>query len=306
MAVGDTLPHCTGTGTDTDPYKFSDWDGFLESTTIVNAYVEASIPNLRFDMNELDDALPTTYCRSFDGKGLTIVNLYSDSDRPTHLFQVGCDNFNNPVTFRNLNLYNFVLNHSSTCLLYRTGSFSGSDIYWTFINCNFAGVIVTAVGLTRGSSSNSNPALFRGCSFRVHCNTPGVAAATDSVDCRYKYCTWLLSGTASDLYMRGIFYNCKVMGSIQTTKNSNIVNRSNTDGGWLFLDIDWTGLGLSNNNITEFTNNPILINITKFANATNQPSTPRCLQTTDPTTSDYLYNVDVLNSLNFPIGTVIE
>ena len=78
MAVGDTLPHCIGTGTSADPYKYSTAEGFVEAIVVEGAYVEAAVENLSFDVN--DGVVPSTITinnASFNGKGTTIRNLYT-------------------------------------------------------------------------------------------------------------------------------------------------------------------------------------------------------------------------------------
>lgn len=39
--VGDTLPHCTGTGTQADPYIFTTAEGFVEAIAVTDSYIEA-------------------------------------------------------------------------------------------------------------------------------------------------------------------------------------------------------------------------------------------------------------------------
>ena len=68
MAVGDTLPHCSGTGTSADPYIYSTAQGFKEAIAVSNAYVKAATENLVFDVNDgVLSNIIRFYCINLDG-----------------------------------------------------------------------------------------------------------------------------------------------------------------------------------------------------------------------------------------------
>lgn len=105
MAVGDTLPHCTGTGTSADPYKYSTAEGFNEAIAVEDAYVEAATENLIFDVN--DGVIPNTLvitCYNLNGKGTTIRNLYLTSSGNIISFANGNKNY----VVSNMNFYNML------------------------------------------------------------------------------------------------------------------------------------------------------------------------------------------------------
>lgn len=73
--IGDTLPHCTGTGTQADPYIFDSEEGFLEAIAVPNAYAEAGVSAMTWDCNNRIITAPIVmYCDSLKCKGLTIKN----------------------------------------------------------------------------------------------------------------------------------------------------------------------------------------------------------------------------------------
>lgn len=67
MVVGDTLPHCSGTGAENDPYIYSDVVGFLEAIAVDGSYVQASQTGLVFDANDGVISQVNFYCAYIDG-----------------------------------------------------------------------------------------------------------------------------------------------------------------------------------------------------------------------------------------------
>ena len=139
--IGDTLPHCTGTGTEADPYKFTTQQGFLEAIAVEYAYVEANSSNLVFDCNDGVITAPIEiYNKSFDGKNLTILNgLIQNTNSPV----IDVKTSSGEIYIQNTNFYNVCVinyNYMHTVLEYHGSTASGNIINIT--NCNFTGIII--------------------------------------------------------------------------------------------------------------------------------------------------------------------
>lgn len=145
--VGDTLPHCTGTGTQADPYKFDSATGFLEAIDVEGAYVETKNSSMSFDCNDGVITTPIAFkCLDFDGKGLTIVNAVVNNTNSAIMIVTGAGVWawseSTIQTIANFNIYNcaIVVQNLQMCLV--TCGFESGDGYKVvkFLNCNFAGV----------------------------------------------------------------------------------------------------------------------------------------------------------------------
>lgn len=304
--AGDTLQYCTGTGKESDPYKFQDWDGFIESIQVDNSYVEASKSNLIFDANEIQGSLPKITAASVDGKGLTIRNLFSDSLQPEYIIRLGRPNLL-LQTFKNVNLYNYVITSSASGLI--SIERGGSTVSTTnkIENCNFAGVTTESALLfyTRNCSTT-----FSYCTFNIHMNVPSQQVTI--VDTKYLgfyYCTIGLFGRVRNfIFYPESVYNTKLIGTIMATNNSTLaVQHVNyLPAGWGYCDLEY--ICPSNTGIIGV-NYQIIINRSNIKPESGEPPKPTMsqlfLQTTDPSADDYLYSEDHLNDLGFPIGTVI-
>jgi len=148
MAVGDILPHCTGTGTQADPYKFTTVEGFLEAIAVAEAYVESGIISPTFNCNSGDITLPINFvCRYFDGKGLTIINPVVQNTGNAILLVHGYEaaeySLPQPQILKNFNVYNYVFQVSGTTTCLITDDWDSSSGYkrCRLENCNFAGSI---------------------------------------------------------------------------------------------------------------------------------------------------------------------
>lgn len=205
--IGDTLPHCTGTGTQVDPYIFSDAYGFAEAIAVVDAYVEASTNNIQWDCNTDSSVLPcpiTIYCLEIKAKGFTIKNaLVQNQNVP--VFYIYRTTKANVQNIYNLNAYNVcIINYGNMhSLMSDNSSYSESGAAVTnFYDCNFTGV---CIGYTNGRQSGSNSTNFIGW----------------DGDNRYKD------------YMQYNMYNCTI--------NFNISDPTNTSGKYFTVHVDGTG-----------------------------------------------------------------
>ena len=150
--IGDTLPHCTGTGTQADPYIFENEEGFLEAIDVEGAYVEAGTSNLTFNCND-GVVTPTINfkCLYIDGKGLTIFNALVQN-APTPIIKVsggtlewiedGSDG--NEQEIHNINIYNFCIINYDISMTLVTSDYRGSNRFkkCKFVGCNFAGICI--------------------------------------------------------------------------------------------------------------------------------------------------------------------
>lgn len=187
MAVGDTIPGCTGTGTQVDPYIFEDFTGFLNAIDVVDAYIEAKNNNMTFDFNNLSYTLPMTIkCRSMKAKGLTLLNIIAQNGTYDIMKFEEVSTLSQSID--NLNIYNFCIivnsNNGGSCHLIKCNGYVNSSyaigIRWT--NCNFAGCVIghsttsynptdtsTLIGYTyNGSNFNAKYSTFENCTFNIH------------------------------------------------------------------------------------------------------------------------------------------
>lgn len=145
--VGDTLPHCTGDGSQANPYIFEDFTGFLEAIDVIDAYIEAKNNNMTFDFNGLSYTLPMTIkCRSITAKGLTLLNIVAQNGSYDIIYFTEVSS--NSTVIKNLNIYNFCIiangNNIGSCHLIKFNGYIDSsyatEIKW--MNCNFAGCFI--------------------------------------------------------------------------------------------------------------------------------------------------------------------
>lgn len=144
--LGDTLPHCSGTGASDNPYIFSTEEGFKEAIEVNGAYVEASQSGLSFDANNGVFKTLNFYCRNIEGKGLTVRNLLSFNEN-TNLIKTCLNGASCTVVINDINFYNMcIYNYNDTSatndihLFIKTSELSGTGNYSRFNRCNFTGV----------------------------------------------------------------------------------------------------------------------------------------------------------------------
>ena len=314
--VGDILPHCTGTGTSSDPYKYSTAEGFVEAIAVSSAYVEAAVENLSFDVN--DGVIPskiTINNTSLNGKGTTIRNLYTIGSGTL----VSISNQNVSATIRNLNFYNMLLinNDSSTTPFV---SLSKNDSYYTRVyNCNFTGVIrgsnfgnnVQPVYISNSYSSVDS--WFQDCTFNFDIDVYGSLGYMFSGSRSNRHylnnCTIKLSGTLHrDLTLIGtlIVQNCTIenpatnpLKSDGTTRTVYLSPSSSANYNYIKLHLTSTNLSTSGQDQKTLINRSLISGGTLSTSGIS-------MQETDPTASDYIYNAQNLADAGFLVGTVIE
>ena len=140
--IGETLPHCTGTGTQADPYIYTTEEGFKEAIAVIKSYVEAGESNLSFDANNGVITQVTFRCSYIDGKGTTIRNLFTQNSN-TNLVYFQTDTNGYAIEVDNMNFYNMYISTTSVWQKARFIFDAGSnyqDHTKFFKNCNFTGV----------------------------------------------------------------------------------------------------------------------------------------------------------------------
>lgn len=325
MAVGDTLPHCTGTGTSGDPYKYSTAQGFKEAIAVVDAYVVAAEDNLAFDVN--DGVIPSSIsiaCNSLNGKGTTIRNLY----RTTAGALISTSESNKDTYISNMNFYNMmIVNNIDNAEIRMIKAYNNDYRIKNFTNCNFTGII-------RGSKINyyqgviaSNPNNytspdqgFYNCTFNFNIEGSQYSSYASahglfwSNDNNYvmSNCTICISGKFNyDFYIANNYHmiNCTVMNKatnpivIEGNRTISITQRTaeynyfkpyitQSSGSTVTLNVG--------NNATK-----TLINRSRIDNVSIS-GTCISMQEDDSTQSDYIYNAQNLANAGFLVGTVIE
>lgn len=188
MAI--TLPHCTGTGTQADPYIFTTAEGFKEAIAVEACYAEAGDSNLTFDCNKGILTAPIIIgCAYLDCKGLTILNALINQTNSYIMKLADATDSNNQFAreIKNLNVYNFCNIHygrGTIGLLVNPDyeRYGGTVPPATFTNCNFAGIFIgyteetdyPMVGHYRRSNADYANAqlIFNNCTFNFHFKNP--------------------------------------------------------------------------------------------------------------------------------------
>ena len=327
MAVGDTLPHCTGTGTSADPYKYSTAEGFNEAIAVEDAYVEAATENLIFDVN--DGVIPNTLvitCYNLNGKGTTIRNLYLTSSGNIISFANGNKNY----VVSNMNFYNMLAVFTASNTQIRFIAWNNDD-YQTrnLYNCNFTGVV-------RGSTINYRDGIIfnlgnsytrtyqeiKNCTFNF--NIQGTSTGINSgcalfyVNSSYLHfinCTFAISGTFN--YDLPIIDTADVDNCTFTNKSTNpiVMTGGNRVIGIYMRNANYNYVKFyvtcSNTVSMNFATNgkgaKTLVNRSRIDNmAVASGSTCISMQETDSTQSDYIYDATNLANAGFLVGTVVE
>ena len=340
MAVGDTLPHCSGTGVENDPYIYSDVVGFLEVIAVDGGYVQASRTGLVFDANDGVILQANFYCAYIDGKGTEIrnliaVNKQSEVVADNYLITTGSADLQR---ITNINFYNMCIVCTLGNITPHTGfvkSYVGTEgPAHEYYNCNFTGIYrgnasygASGEGMfvsqNRGYSNTRRQMNFYNCTFNINCNTGALALGVvvifqdDSYTKSLMYnCVINISG---DFRMRSSSYECHIVRNyicqnctFQTRGNSSIV--SSRISGYRFgmqsgSAYNYIKMAISNVDASAVTLNfsncdTTLIN--KSLGNYTLNGTVIAMQDIDPTASDYIYSETNLNNAGFLVGTVIE
>lgn len=338
MAVGDTLPHCTGTGTSADPYIFSTEEGFIEAIVVSGAYVEASENNLIFNANNGVFRRLNIYCRNLEGKGLTVLNLLSDFEN-ANLINLCSSGANCTVVVNDVNFYNMCIlsnnsNDRNKNTFLTTNVNSGTGNNTRFNRCNFTGILKGYLtGLFRSKSYNQfsyDTLLFSDCTFNINLDVPKNNSISEGSMCVFgddncandnftlSNCTVCISGITrqdSSGYSVSLLYNVKIQNvCIMNDPLNPLISSSNTNYGNYYLRLksgstySYCKLYIQRPNYPSGTHlvvsgaSMLLCNVSRTGSISG---TCIQMQETDPTASDYIYDADNLANAGFLVGTVI-
>ena len=321
-AVGDILPHCTGTGTSSDPYKYSTAEGLVEAIAVTDAYVEAAVENLIFDAN--DGVVPNPFvqtCYSLNGKGTTIRNLYRTSAGSIINFADGEKSY----TMSNMNFYNMMVVNTSNAEIRFINWGNGDNKVRNVYNCNFSGII-------RGSTINCNTGIILTSSNNYTRYDQGMYNCTFNFNIQgtmtnvYKplfysndnnfylhNCTLCISGNVgtADLRITGgwCLDNCTIINSstnpLILSGNRNIYLESSTNANYNYIKLYIQNDGNSSLILGSYASKT-LVNRSRLPANMTLSGTCISMQETDSTASDYIYNAQNLANAGFLVGTVIE
>lgn len=331
--IGDTLPHCTGTGTQADPYIFSDVYGFAEAIAVVDAYVEATTSNIVWNCNTDAQALPcpiTIKCLEIQAKGFTIINALVQNQN-TSVFYIYRTTKENVQKIYGLNAYNVcIINYNlPMCLIDDNTRYSEYPAALTELhNCNFAGVCIGYSNTSRDGSSRKNfiahddgnrylnfmqyrmynctfnfnlsdPTNTSGKNFVFHCEGKGYGSTFVYLD----NCTLCFSGSVSDAFSISAIANNTTFMNKQSNPLTCSIGNIN-----IMAEPSLSGYNYHKMYITANSGNlkdaQGLWNTSRYAysNPTYQGIQ---MQETDPSLNTYIYDDANLAAAGFLVGEVI-
>lgn len=331
--VGETLPHCTGTGTQENPYIYTTEEGFKEAIAVTESYIEAGESNLNFDANNGIITQVSFRCKYIDGKGTTIRNLFTQNSS-TALVRAYSGSNGYTMDIRNINFYNMCIMTTSVWQMARFYYDEGSQYQGhtkLFTNCNFTGVYKGNPHANSNGIFQTNPnnaSAFKNCTFNFNFNTYSnvdflyiFKANQDSCPIEFSNCTFCLSGKALsasnypvELFYKAVMDSCVVMNS-----SSNPLNMASGTNPYVDMNLINSGTKFSTTynyvklymNHGTYTgsrfvvnNSHVLVNKTRLGVDTFEGGIQ--MQETDTTADDYIYDSDKLAAKGFMVGQVIE
>lgn len=342
--IGDTLPHCTGTGVESNPYIFTTPEGFLEAIDVVDSYIEAGQSNLTFDFNSISYSLPITIkCASLDAKGLTLFNLVGRNGN-YDILAFAEVSYNN-TEIKNLNVYNFCIivnsnsgsNHLIKVNLLGNSTWQyATNIKW--YNCHFAGCVMGRSNQSSSPSSDSGVFIglgyesnnfhskyftFENCTFNIHLKDKSQTVNTFTFvssggyerESAFKNCTICISGDVpyKFIYISGkkttfdtvVFTNSST-NQLRCRYFSNILY-STSNSGYNYYKAYITTVGGMDGRSIYFGDTLGLVNRSRMTAYSDMfYSTGIVMQEDDSTASDYIYDNANLAAAGFLVGDVIS
>lgn len=331
--VGETLPHCTGTGTQADPYIYTTEEGFKEAIAVIKSYVEAGESNLSFDANNGVITQVTFRCSYIDGKGTTIRNLFTQNSG-TNLVLFQSDTNGYAIEVDNMNFYNMYISTTSVWhkarFVYDAGSNYQNHTKF-FKNCNFTGVYrgnphASEDALIQGNNSNSMA--FKDCTFNFNFNSytnvdyfyflKGGNSSNYTIE--LSNCVICVSGKVSSTanYPIRLCYNAILDNCTFTNTSTNPLKMASGDSSYVEMNLASSGMKYTNtyNYVKLYldhgtytgsrfsvNNNHVLLNTTRLGVDTVQGGIQ--MQETDSTQTNYIYNAENLANAGFLVGQVI-
>lgn len=329
MAVGDTLPHCDGTGTQADPYIYTTAQGFMECIAVNKSYAQAGEENLVFNANDgvINQSGITIKCTFLNGRGTTILNLMKQNTTGNLIalsYGEYADRHN--IEVQNMNFYNMVIIDNNTNNA-RFASASPDDYTQSFFrNCNFTGV-------AKGSSFGYNALFYHSnsysgrsgkngyinCTFNINLDIGNGGNSNDRIlissdfGAEMTNCTVCVSGKIARPLC--IINNLKTNSCTFMNKQTNpltLVSAVAVRYSANNSDIGYNYIKLYINNASSGTSTLSLSNATKTlvnrSRLTDLSISGTCIsmQETDTSALDYIYDAAKLEANGFLVGQVIE
>ena len=334
--VGERIPGCDGTGTQADPYIFSNEIGFMAAIAVEGCYMEASTSGLTFDSNNGVILAPLYFkCAYMNAKNLTILNLTANQiSEPIITLP---DNYDR--TIENLNIYNFcyvVYEDNATIksyIIYTDWSvYGGTSKKAIFNNCNFAGIAIghssSANLFGKRNWSNHDWSIldieFNNCTFNVHISEPNYNQFNEcSIFCGNNHnpmvlnnCTVCLSGDAPKKRVMittgySTYYYTKFNTVTITNSQSNPLScyqfyAVTKQMGYNYYKLYVTTQNTGNEANIIITDPLALINESRLTVPIGTKAlTGIVMQETDPSLDTYIYDNTNLENKGFFVGRVI-
>jgi len=315
--VGDTLPHCTGTGTQADPYIFSDAQGFVEAIAVNNSYIEAGTDSIEMDADDGIITEPLIFNgNKINGKGTTIYNLTLSSAAGELI------RFLRTCKIENMNFYNMALLPSGNdvkILKTETAADTGYTVSEQLINCNFAGIIEgnsAGLGLIETRRNNStwkSSYAFASCTFNFNFRLTATATVdffkTNSYDgIALTDCTLSLTGNVNvgngNSFRCGTSYvkfnKCTFLSNENKLTVAQTFSMTPTNDGYnyFFMPVEADTVTI--------TDAKTLVNRSYITATTKNLSGSISMQQDDSAADDYIFDESNLQAKGFVIGRVIR
>lgn len=330
--VGDTLEHCTGTGTQSDPYIYTTEEGFKEAIAVDSSYIEAGESNLNFDANNGIITQVSFRCRYIDGKGTTIRNLFTQNSN-TNLVYFQTDTDGYAIEVDNMNFYNMYISTTSVWnkarFIYDAGSNFQNHTKF-FKNCNFTGVYK---GLPHASddamvqANTYNSMAFKNCTFNFNFDSYSnidnffLFKGKGSYPIELSNCVACISGKilSTGNYPVNLCYDAVLDNCTFTNTSANLLKIASgarpfvqmqlvSSGNKFSTTYNYVKLYLDHGTYTEsrfsVNNNHVLLNTTRLGVETVQGGIQ--MQETDPTLNTYIYDAENLANAGFLVGQDVE
>lgn len=335
--VGDTLPHCTGTGTQENPYIYTTEEGFKEAIAVTESYIEAGESNLNFDANNGVITQVTFRCKYIDGKGTTIRNLFTqNSGTNLILFQSSSSGY--AIEVDNMNFYNMYIATTSVWhyarFIYDAGSnYQGHTKF--FKNCNFTGVYkglphadnqgLISCHMQNGSCYDTMA--FKDCTFNLNFDTYTnvdqlkIFKGDSNYPIELSNCTICFSGKTLSTanYVVYLFQYAVMDSCVVTNKSTNPLYIASGDNPRVEMELVNSGRkytttynyvklymnhGTYSGSKFNVNNSHVLVNKTRLGVDTFTGGIQ--MQETDTSADNYIYDADKLAAKGFMVGRVIE
>ena len=269
-----------GTGTQADPYIVDNYPDFVTAAETDQAYVEF-VPNTKIDMNSVSPlgvGQLTLKCRSIDGKGSEITDLFCNDNNYIYFDRSGksCD-------ISHLKLTNFICER--TLIYCNAGSL-------TFKECIFSGIRLgqsSAYTVIYANTSSGSSA-----SLVFTADNLGCALTIDAPD--MSFCNGYYSHCPS-FYNSNLKINCNSL--VYSPNNSIYLENSYLSGNIKYANAirsKYSVINTASDSVTAYSAGSIIKTLV------NSDKAEIVDQYFDSVTSEQMRDAEYLQSIGFPIG----